>query len=200
MKKLFIVLMIVLGFTSCKCSSDTQNDVNPELIVENLISMDKEDMFVNYGENYKWFETCVVYDNYLDADTTITVNGVSNVFQVLVNVGDGYDTYVLSYAHTINDSSVDTKHGFWVEDNPLNDEDIKITFTQALEYLFAANLPKPHSKYVVLRKEVGPLDANAQYIFGNNHYQVYVDAVTGEVRDYNPVFPKDNQLNYAFSW
>lgn len=30
--------------------------------------------------------------------------------------------------------------------------------------------------------------------------KVYVDAVTGEVRDYNPAFPKDKQLNYAFSW
>ena len=66
--------------------------------------------------------------------------------------------------------------------------------------MYEANIPKPHSKNVVLRKEIGSLDANPQYIFGNSQAQVYVDAVTGEVRGYNPAFPENAQLNYAFSW
>jgi hypothetical protein len=40
----------------------------------------------------------------------------------------------------------------------------------------------------VLRKEVAPLDCNPQYIFGNKRAQLYVDAVTGEVKDYNPAY------------
>ena len=37
------------------------------------------------------------------------------------------------------------------------------------------NIVKPHSQKVVLRRELGPIDANPQYIFGNTHEHVYVD-------------------------
>ena len=75
-----------------------------------------------------------------------------------------------------------------MEDFPLNDEAIVLTFTEALDRVLAANYPKPHSKYVVLRKEIGPKAANPQYIFGNLKSQLYVDATTGAVSDSNPVF------------
>ena len=73
----------------------------------------------------------------------------------------------------------------------MDKEPIKITFAEALEKLNQVNFPKPHSRYCVLRKEVGPKDANVQYIFGNSKAQLYVDAVTGEVTDLNPVFGGD---------
>ena len=41
---------------------------------------------------------------------------------------------------------------------------------------------------MVLRKQVGPVDANPQWIFGNLHSQIYVDAVTGAVSKDNPAF------------
>jgi hypothetical protein len=78
-----------------------------------------------------------------------------------------------------------------MEDSPLDKEPVKVTFAEALEKLNQVNFPKPHSRYCVLRKEVGPKDANVQYIFGNSHAQLYVDAVTGEVTDHNPVFGGD---------
>ena len=63
---------------------------------------------------------------------------------------------------------------------------------QAYEKMMNANCPKPHSRHCVLRREVGPIaDINPQYIFGNDQMQVYVDAMTGEVRTNNPVFPED---------
>lgn len=206
MKKLFIVLMIVLGFTSCKCSSDNQNDVNPiepvaELIVENTISMDKQSVYLNHGKDYRWFETGVVLKNWLDEENDGSIEMIVNVFQVVDYIDStSFDTYVYKYQHTQDGTFENSVHGFWIEDSPLNEEVIKISFKDAYEKVQSVNYPKPHSRQVVLRKEVGPIDAHPQWIFGNSNAQLYVDAVTGEVRDYNPVFPKDTKLNYAFSW
>ena len=185
------VIAIIFNFTSCKCSNNDY--VEPvsetsELVVENLISMDREYVFLNYGENYKWFETSIVLNDFIDSDTTLFVAEVSNIFQVIEEFEESFDTHVVLISHSLDSNDVVVEHGFWVEDSPLNDKSIVLTFNDAMEKVFESNYPKPHSKYVVLRKEVGPNDANAQWIFGNRKYQLYVDAVTGEVLDKNPVF------------
>lgn len=210
MKKVLFTLMaaiaIIAGVSSCKCTSDKQETAEPvaeqaELVVENLISMDRQSMYTNHGEGYRWYETGVVLKDFLDEENDGSIEMVVNVFQVVENLDStSFDTFVYKYQHTLEGNAEDSVHGFWVEDYPLNEEEITVTFRQAYEHLMEANLPKPHSRHVVLRKEVGPVDANPQYIFGNSQAQVYVDAVTGEVRNYNPAFPKNAQLNYAFSW
>ena len=96
--------------------------------------------------------------------------------------------------HTLDTSTIEVKEGFWVEDYPLNNEAVCISFEEAFTKLMEANCPKPHSRHCVLRKEIGPVDANPQYIFGNSRAQIYVDATTGEVSTINPVFP-DTNLN-----
>ena len=199
MKKLFLLMFsmsALLCFTSCDKNKQKVEEAEvveveevTELNVENVVSTDRQYMFLNYGKDYRWYESCILLDNYLDADTTVTVAGVSNVFQVMVDHEEGsLDTKVILSSHTVNANSIEEKHGFWVEDQPLNNEEIKLTFTDALESVYEANAPKPHSKHVVLRKELGPVAANAQYIFGNSEAQLYVDAVTGEVSTENPVY------------
>ena len=76
----------------------------------------------------------------------------------------------------------------------MNNEAIKVSFKEAYNKIMATNYPKPHSRHVVLRKEIGPQDANPQYIFGNSQAQIYVDAVTGDVTDKNPAFPADLKM------
>lgn len=206
MKKLFIVLaslMLLIGINSCNsCTQQTtQNDSAAfnqpavELVVERLVAMDKQDMYLNYANEdndiYRYFETCITVDNFFDSDEEINVESVSNVFQAITDVDTvtgSADVHVILFAHTKDTSAVEVKHGFWIEDSPMNDEAIKVTFKQALERMYEANLPKPHSKQVVLRKELGPKDCNPQYIFGNSRMQVYVDATTGAVSATNPVF------------
>ena len=53
------------------------------------------------------------------------------------------------------------------------------------------NVPKPQSKHVTLRNPVCPVAINTQWIFGNIHEQLWVDAVTGNVAISNPAFPKE---------
>ena len=132
-------------------------------------------------------------NDYLDEECDGTIASITNVFQVVLSEdANNCDTNVILATHTPEDTNIEIKHGFWVEDFSMNDEEIKIPFTQAFENIMKVNYPKPHSRHVVLRKEVGPFAANPQYIFGNQDMQLYVDATTGEVTDKNPAFfPKE---------
>ncbi len=208
MKKIFILGFLAVcasAFISCSSCKDKKeevdNDTVSSMVLENLISTDREDMFNNVSNDYRWFEAYIKMNNYLDEENDGSLSEVLNVFQVVIDYGKSADVKVYKYNHFSDGSLVkDSIIDFVVGDRPLENEKITVTFKQAFDKVMETNLPKPHSRYCVLRKEVGALDCNPQYIFGNTQAQLYVDAVTGEVRDYNPAFPKDAQLNYAFSW
>lgn len=191
MKKIIYLLTLVLCLASCNSCKDTLDAVN--LNVERITTTDKEYMFTNYTGDYKWYETCILLNDYLDEECDGTIASITNVFQVVLSEdANNCDTNVILAIHTPEDTNIEIKHGFWVEDFSMNDEEIKIPFTQAFENIMKVNYPKPHSRHVVLRKEVGPFAANPQYIFGNQDMQLYVDAITGEVTDKNPAFfPKE---------
>ena len=192
MKKIISILslaMLCALFVACKKHKPVVENAVVELIPENTISTNKEEMYLNWGENYKWFETCAVLKNYLDTDSTSSeVESVTNIFQALEPYASGFDIFVVFMETTESGTETNVVHSFWVEDFPLDTANIELTFEGAYNRVMAANYPKPHSRNVVLRKEVGPNDCNPQYIFGNTYSQLYVDAVTGEVSDENPVF------------
>lgn len=204
MRKFYLMLIavftiaITLSSCSCKEKQEPKNETsNASLVVENVVSTDREGMFISYGSNYRWFETGVLLKNYLDTDECDgTVEEIDNIFQVMNETEDGTDVSVITYITTPDTCFVVPIKGFWVEDNPLNEENVKITFKEAFEKVMEVNLPKPHSRHVVLRKEVGPCSANPQWIFGNNSGQIYIDAVTGEASGKNPVFPEDVELGF----
>lgn len=200
MKKLVLfafLCALFIGVTSCNsCKKDdakVTSNVDTTLVVENVISTDREAMTLNYGSDYRWYETCIVMKDFFDEEGAAepVVMGVSNIFQYIVEKDkDCYDTQVVMYAHVKDTCVVEVKQGFWVGDMILNNEEIKVTFAEAYDKMMQANCPKPHSKQCVLRKELGPTTGvNPQYIFGNVKAQVYVDAVTGDVTDKNPVYP-----------
>lgn len=192
MKKsiLFVLCAMMLLFASCNgCKKAPEAVTVSELNVEQITNTDKQYMFTNYGKDYRWFESCILLNNYLDEECDGSIAGVSNVFQVVNDVdGKSADVFVVLTAHTADTTTYDKKPGFWVEDFPLNDEQIKLTYAQAFEKINQVNLPKPHSKNCVLRKPIGPKECNAQYVFGNIKSQLWVDAVTGEVKESNPAF------------
>lgn len=195
MKKFLVFLMsimLMIGVSACTCTQQ-KKDVDPavaELVVENVISLDRQAMFVAHGGDYRWYETGIQLKNFLDEENDGAIDLVVNVFQVVEQYDStSFDTFVYKYQH-FSDGSVNEEgiHGFWVEDYPLNEEVIKVSFKEAFEKVQEVNLPKPHTRQVVLRKQVGPVDANPQWIFGNLHSQIYVDAVTGAVSKDNPAF------------
>ena len=180
-------LAVVAGLASCKCTREQEPVVlNPEA----TISVDRDAMAA-VDSTYRWFETRAEYDNFFDADTTLTLNKVESIFQVAVEDSLGIKTYVYDFVHELGAEDADPEviEGFVLDDKPLNTVQVVLTFDEALERMMEANLPKPHSTKAVLRRELGPvLEANAQYIFGNTEEQVFVDAVTGDVTDKNPAF------------
>lgn len=210
MKKLFylftLLCVMFVGFTSCNSCSNEKADnatkdsiemvVNNDsaLVVENVLGLDKQYMFINYGKDYRWYETCIVLKDFLDEENDGTITGVSNIFQVVFEKDNGADVNVIMFTHVGDSTQMDIKQGFWVEDMPMNEDAIKVTFKEAYDKVMTVNLPKPHSRHVVLRKEVGPNQINPQYIFGNAQAQIYVDAVTGNVTDKNPAFPADLKM------
>lgn len=199
MKKLFVILasvLLMLGVSSCNsCTKQSSTptlatvEVADSMYVEHTVAVDRQAMFAKgVDDNYRWYETNIRLVNFLD-DEYDGIEEVVNVFQTVENMDEhSFDTVVYKFQHTAEGTVEGFTHGFWVEDYPLNNEQIVVTFAQALEKVNEVNLPKPHSRYVVLRKEVGPVDANPQWIFGNSRAQLYVDAVTGEVSEENPAF------------
>ena len=205
---MLLIFSITLGLTSCIPKSKKQEEkketVNTELTVakavlgdfvvvpaeaqggslvaEHVISTDRQWMFVNEGGDYVWFECEVIFKDYLnDAASTGEIAQVRDVFQKVTDKDKGYDVHVF-YATTNKDGTVYQKmDGFYLENNPINDEPISLTFKDAYDKLMTANCPKPASKYCVLRKPVWKDQTNALYIFGNpKEGMVCVDAVTGE--------------------
>lgn len=211
MKKWYFLCVLTLfvgfavGLSSCEKNKKAQTEksvsasdcdgVLPEpapLIAENCISTDRQAMFLKCDKDdsmYRWYETTIVFKDFLDADPDGSAESIINIFQKITVKGKGADTMVYTFKHNCNGTTeIDSVAGFWIEDFPLNDEPIAIKFSQAFDKLMQANLPKPHSRYCVLRKQVGPVACNPQYIFGNTHAQIYVDAKTGDVSVENPAF------------
>lgn len=204
---LALSLMLMVGMNSCTSCNKAENETavvdtievvtEPVVLnVENLISMDRQAMYNKVGGDYRWYETCMKLNNFLDEENDGSLAEVVNVFQAVIDRGQGYDTKVYKFQHFADGTyAEDSVIGFWIEDFPMNEEAIQVTYDEAYDNLMAVNMPKPHSRYVTLRKQVGPVEANPQYIFGNLRETVFVDAVTGEVFDYNPSFgkPEDNK-------
>jgi len=199
MKKLFVILasiLLMIGVSSCNsCTNQSSNptlatvEVVDSMFVEHTVALDRQAMFAKGVDNdYRWYETNIRLVNFLDEEYA-GIDEVVNVFQTVESRdAQSFDTVVYKFQHTAEGTVEGFTHGFWIEDYPLNDEQITVTFVQALEKINEVNLPKPHSRYAVLRKQVGPVDANPQWIFGNVRAQLYVDAVTGEVSTENPAF------------
>lgn len=197
MKRLIFTMMLVvtvlLALNSCeerKKNTVTEEPVVTTILnVERAISMDKEYMTLNYGGDYRWYETCILMKDFMDEETTGEVKGITSIFQVVrEHAGGGADTKVIMISHTKNADTIEVIDGFWVEDFPMNTEEINLTYIDAFNRAMETNCIKPHSQHCVLRKEVGPKNTNVQYIFGNRRCQVYVDAVTGDVSNHDPVF------------
>ena len=205
--KLFLVVFLfslVIGFSSCNgCGKQAQEETanvdttevvtNVKINVEQAISLDRQAMYLKFGEEYRWYETDILLPEFLDSEN-VTSDPVElvNIFQSIVEKGNGFDTWVFKFQH-FPDGTVltDSIQGFWIENMPLNDEVIKLKYVEAYDRIMQTNSPKPHSKHVTLRNPIGPIAINTQWIFGNINEQLWVDAVTGDVKNSNPAFPEE---------
>ena len=187
-----VSMLLLLGIIAVVYSrGGKKSDVIPvaEFTFENVVSADKEFMSLNYGKSYVWYESTIVFANFLDEENDGEIKSITDVFEaVSVQEEGAYDTEIVFSTHAKDTSGIETRRGVWFGDFALFEGDIQLTFKEAFERFYESNYPKPHSQYCVLRKEVGPNVSNPQYIFGNATYCIYVDAVTGDVSDKSPAY------------
>ena len=197
----FLIGLVTSLFISCAGCSSNKEDVKLQdsvvattvLDVEHSIALDRQTMYVNYKDNYRWYETEILLPEFMDSDSaTSNPEMIVNVLQSVVEEGNGADVWVHKFQHFKNGEIVhDSIQGFWIENYALNDEVIKFKYTEAWDRMMAVNYPKPHSKHVTLRNPIGPVAVNTQWIFGNIHEQIWIDAVTGDAKNSNPAFPEE---------
>ena len=190
-----------MSFISCTGCSSSKEDIKLQdsvvattvLDVEHSIALDRQTMYVNYKDNYRWYETEILLPEFMDSDSaTSNPEMIVNVLQSIVEEGNGADVWVHKFQHFKDGTIVhDSIQGFWIENYALNDEVIKLKYTEAWDRMMQANFSKPHSRYVTLRNPIGPVAINTQWIFGNIQEQLWVDAVTGEAKNSNPAFPEE---------
>lgn len=189
MKRILSVLMVALMAVSlASCDWFKKNDTKKEVVVENLVSEDTKYMVENYDTAFVYYETEIILKDYLDGECDGSFESVTNVFQAMTLVDSTLQPTVVKFIHIGEMSKIEKENGYWLEDMPLRDGDVMVSYKDAYQKINEVNYPKPHARACTLRKEVGPCPANAQYIFGDVHAQLYVDAVTGNVSENSPAF------------
>lgn len=188
--------------TGCSCQSENKKQeprrsvystdydgVLPDLTkgAEHIIATHRQTMFtILDGGVYYWYETKFTFAGTLTTDgETPAIKEVTSTFQ----------TFSPDLCYTI---TTDAKRGtlipapvpgLWIEDFDLSKCDIKLTVSEAIDKLKEWNGVLPPSTFIILRRPVGPVACNAQYVVGNPFTAVWVDAVTGKVADRCPAFP-----------
>ena len=203
-KNLFFAFLmgVVLFFNSCTgCNGSGESSLvdtitidNPTLDAAHLTALDKQAMYLTHQDgNYRWYETQIVMKDFLDEETTGEIAELVNVFQYVTDCGNNsYDVKVYKFKHFADGTVAnDSTEGFWIEDFPLVDSLVTISYDSAFALVQQVNFPKPHSRHVVLRNPIGAVEVNPQWVFGNVREQLWVDAFTGDIKNSNPVFPEE---------
>ena len=208
MKRSFILTFLfglVLFFSACSgCTSKEEpvvTDPDTTIVVNKIIKEDFDSMFNKYGkEEFRFYETDILLKNFLDEENDGDIAELVNIYQVVTELDStSFDTYVYKVQHFSNGTVLkDSINGFWIENEPIILDEIKVSYDSACAIIASVNYPKPHSKHVTLRKPLGIVNCNPQWVFGNIHEQIWVDATTGEAKKSNPAFPED--FEYAFNW
>lgn len=192
MKKFLSIITIALvaiSMTSCNWFNKNEKQDNEQPTVESYIESDMEYVRENYGNTFVWYETEILYTNYLDEENDGTYQFIKSVYQYVDMSEDSTsaDVAVITIYHENDTVNIEVENTWYAECFDLRHSDINLTFRDAYNAIMSVNLPKPHTQYCVLRDQVGPVAANPQYIYGQG--LLFVDAVNGLVSEINPVFP-----------
>jgi len=208
-KVMGVLLMAVLALV-CSCSSckgETAKIDDPVVVyhdydgvvqdftadVGHIQALHRQTMgLLTGGKEYQWRNSRVLLND------TVTAENIDNLHVVAVNdVFFYWDSQKGPMTQYINSH---VKYGVqipypindvWIEDADMSEQPIKISAEQALMRLKGWNgiLPKD-CNFLTLRLPVGPKDCNVQWVFGDVSDMLFIDAVTSEIRDYNPAFSR----------
>lgn len=158
----------------------------------NIIQFLKEQGHEIALNNYQWRNSLVILNDTVTAENIddlhiVSIRDVfyywSNKFGPQVQYITDHVVYGTQIPYPISD--------VWIEDRDMSNAPIKLSAEQALMRLKEYNgvLPKD-CNFIILRLPVGPKDCNPQWVFGDVFDVLFIDAVTGEIRDYDPAFSR----------
>lgn len=204
---LVLTMVCAVAVSSCKgCAKSEKQDVQPVSLYHDydgvvqdftagtahIQAMHRQTIYqLVEGGEYEWRNSRVVFNEAVTYENIdhLHVTDVNDVFcywneqgpwvqMINSNVKKG-----LQIAWPIQD--------VWIEDDNLSDQPIKLSCEDALQRLKEWNgvLPKD-CNFITLRLPVGPKECNPQWTFGDTYDVLFIDAVTGEVKDSNPAFGK----------
>lgn len=212
---LAIVSIMATGCTSCQSENTKQETVYHDYdgVVQdftagvshiqalhrqkmyNIIQFLKEQGHEIALNNYQWRNSLVILNDTVTAENIddlhiVSIRDVfyywSNKFGPQVQYITDHVVYGTQIPYPISD--------VWIEDRDMSNAPIKLSAEEALTRLKEWNgiLPKD-CNFIILRLPVGPKDCNPQWVFGDIGDVLFIDAVTGEIRTWNPAFSEPKQ-------
>ena len=144
------------------------------------------------GNEYQWRNSRVILND------TVTMENIDDLH--VVSIRDVFFYWDNQRGPQVQYITDHVKYGtqipwpindVWIEDKDMSGKPIKLSAEEALMRLKEWNgiLPKD-CNFIILRLPVGPKDCNPQWTFGDVDDVLFIDAVTGEIRDYDPAFSR----------
>lgn len=207
MKKNFIfgLLLAIAGIMTTGCSSCQSENPKQESLYHDydgvvqdftagtahIQALHRQTMAsLTGGKEYQWRNSRVILND------TVTMENIDDLHVVAVNdvffYWDSHKGPMVQYINSHVKYGVQIPYPIndvWIEDADMSDKPIKLSAEEALMRLKEWNgiLPKD-CDFIILRLPVGPNDCNVQWVFGDVYDVLFIDAVTGEIRDYDPAF------------
>lgn len=201
-KSIFLLGLLVLaliGLTSCEsCKSnkitDDYNGVTQNFTagVDKIQNLHRQTMYTQVCKEYEWRNSNVIFSDSIKTDNldSLHIVDVTDVFQwwdngpkitfISTNIEKG--TLI---APPITD--------VWIEDGDLSEKQLKLSAEDVLKRLAEWNGVIPPATSMSLRYPVGPCECNAQWVIGDVYDVIFIDAVTGEISNWNPAFNPNNK-------
>lgn len=201
MKKMFVSFLAGIAMSVFSSGCIHYETTTAKVVsFDDCMRKDNDWMSQRYGNDYRWYGCGMLLKDYLDEECDGTLVDLTNVFMVRSDPGKSFDTNIIMLHHDSRGMGVYELKSRWVEEDVFMKKDqINVIFKES--FIKAKSVrPALHTKHVVLRKQLGPNNANPQYIYGNNHGLLFVDATTGYVAHDSPAFEGTGFVTWLGEW
>lgn len=209
----FLLAIVSIMATGCNsCKSENKQDAPPEeqvIIngadydgvvtdftagVSHIQALHRQTMYSTLGvKQFEWRNSKVLFNDTITWENIdeLKVVEVTDVFFYWNNEGP----HVQFIASNVKNGTIipPAINDVWIEDADLSDKEIKLTCEDVLQRLKEWNGLIPPAICMSLRYPVGPCECNAQWVIGDVYDVIFVDAITGEISNWNPAFNPNNK-------
>lgn len=204
-----LLTLVCVALTGCSsCHSDKAKQETKEVVyhdydgvvqdftagVSHIQALHRQTMYQlaqqgNPVSGYQWRNSRIIFND------TLTFENIDDLH--ITDINDVFYYWDKDKGPQVQYINVNVKRGtqipwpindVWIEDDDLSDQPIKLSCEEAILRLKEYNGILPKSYYITLRLPVGPKKCNPQWTFGDQYTVLFIDAVTGEIRDSDPAF------------